>query len=677
MVLPFDAAGSGGGVNLGSAYAIIEIRDEIRTGMARAEASLDNGLQRMGQRISQWGGSLSNLGGALTTLTAPVLAFGTVGVHSAMNFETALTEIQARAGLTADEMERVRQKALDIGRDTQFSAGQGADAFLQLLTSGQSVEEAFATIDSVIQGAAASGENLGFVSDGLTDIMAAMGLSAGDAAKVLQALVAAEGASSATFADMIYGFQNVGGMARNFGLTVEDTAAVLAIFSENGIKGAEAGTQLRSMLNNMSRDTTEVQETWAALGVSLYDSAGNARNLEAVINDLRAAMAGMTDQERITTIQNLAGSFGQLGLTALLSGGNISDMETQMRGSASAADLAAARAETFQGKLDFLRGSVETFAINTLTPFMNNTLGPFIGQISDVVNGLSDWAVQNPETANEIVKLIAVLGIAGPLVWGLGQLLSAVGTIIGVAGGAVGLIGSIGGLIAAIGLGPLSLIVLLGTLIGLIATDPEAVITVLKKASDAAGRLAEIGLAAMRRALNDIAAALSPVLEGLERLGLASKGGQAGRVVSGVGEAFQTNDLFRRMLTDPEGAAQSIFNRTVGNISSADIAAWTNPNQQQPWYQNNLQYLAQLAMEAMQGRDDGGRGMAGQAYMIGTGAQPEVFVPGSNGTFIPNADQMGGVNIQNLTIHANSRAEGQAAADGFAARLEELRRFNG
>jgi hypothetical protein len=64
-------------------------------------------------------------------------------------------------------------------------------------------------------------------------------------------------------------------------------------------------------------------------------------------------------------------------------------------------------------------------------------------------------------------------------------------------------------------------------------------------------------------------------------------------------------------------------------------------------------------------RDNGGWGNAGGAYMIGTGAQPELFVPSTSGTFIPNADQLGGVNISGVTIYASGYNEGQAAARGF------------
>lgn len=63
----------------------------------------------------------------------------------------------------------------------------------------------------------------------------------------------------------------------------------------------------------------------------------------------------------------------------------------------------------------------------------------------------------------------------------------------------------------------------------------------------------------------------------------------------------------------------------------------------------------QMALPTM---DKGGRGVAGQPYMIGRGAQPEMFIPDSAGTFIPNADKMGG---QSLTINVDARDEGAEA----------------
>ena len=75
-----------------------------------------------------------------------------------------------------------------------------------------------------------------------------------------------------------------------------------------------------------------------------------------------------------------------------------------------------------------------------------------------------------------------------------------------------------------------------------------------------------------------------------------------------------------------------------------------------------------------QPRDRGGPGRAGGAYMIGKGAQPEMFIPSSNGTFIPNADKMmggSGITVESLVINANDAAGGAAAGHAFIGVLDE------
>lgn len=417
-----------GGFDLGSAYGQIIIDgSDIDRGVGQAQRAFDSAISGFGAGLDKLGSQLSKFGASLTLLTTPIAAFGAQGVAAASSFEDALKAIEVRAGLTGDEMDTIRQKALQLGADTTFSAGQAADAFLQLLTSGQSVTEVMQTIDAVMAGAAASGDELGYVADAITDIMAAFNLRAEESVGVVQALTDASGASSATFSSLTQGFQNVGGAAHQFGLTVFDTAAILATFSENGIKGAEAGTQLRSMLRNMTADTDRVQNTWAKLGISMFDANQQIRPLADVMDELRQALAGMTDQERIETIQNLGGAYGQLGLTALTSGGNMRDMEAAMADGADVADIAAARMDTFSGAVEYLRGSLETLQINTLTPFMNDVLRPMVQRLGDVVNQINAWATANPELASRIIGVLSLLVGAGPVLFAVGKAISLIG----------------------------------------------------------------------------------------------------------------------------------------------------------------------------------------------------------------------------------------------------------
>lgn len=434
---------SPGGFDLGTARGRVVIdASGVGTAMQGAQQAVGNFAQRAGQRMQDFGASMQSLGRDITILTAPLMAFGVTGIRTASDFEDAMAEISARTGLTGGSLERISDLAIQMGADTFFSAQDAANAFLQLLSSGQSVEEAIATLPAVLDGAAVSNMNLGTTADLVTDIMAAFGLQAEDSAMVIDAITRATSSSSATFPEMAAGFANVGGIANAFGLTVEETAAILAVFAENGIKGAEAGTQLRSMLNNMTRDTERTQGAWARLGVSMFDTHGNVRDLDEVMGDLKAAMDDLSPEERIRTIQDLAGSYGQLGLTALIGNMSIGAMTGTMREQADVSEIAARRLDTLSGDAESLQGSIETLQITALDPLIQNTLRPLIQDVTKIINQVTEWTKENPELTATLVKIGAVVALLGPAIFVLGTIISSLGTILGAVGAAAGLAGS-------------------------------------------------------------------------------------------------------------------------------------------------------------------------------------------------------------------------------------------
>lgn len=385
----------------------------------------------IGDKFTSLGSSITAFGAKLAPVSAMTGVMFAGGIKTASDFDSAMAEISARTGLVGDDLKKVSDYALKMGADTSFSAGQAADAFLQLLSSGQSATEAISTLPTVLDLAAASGEDLGFTADMLTDVMAAFGLKVENAAMVADVLAQAAGASSATIASLGEGFANVGPIAKQFGLDVNDTAAILALFSENGIKGAEAGTQLKSMLMNMTRPTEEVQKAWNKLGVSFYDSQGNIRDLNLVMAELDIALDKLPVEEQNELMQQLGGSYGIVGLSILRANRGFGDMTALMGQQASASKVAAKRLDSFAGKFEALKGSVETLMIKAFTPFMNDILKPLIESATVVINKIAEWAEANPGLTNTVLLLgSALIGITTASL-ALGPILSAIGAIIG------------------------------------------------------------------------------------------------------------------------------------------------------------------------------------------------------------------------------------------------------
>jgi TP901 family phage tail tape measure protein len=450
-----------GSVDLGSAYGRIEIDwSQVEAQMNRAfgtvEQQTEGVFARIGGRIQSAGDQVAGWGSELTKLMAPVAAAGAVGIRTFASYEDVLAEIRARTGATADEMARVDEMALQMGADTKYSSTQAAEAMLQLLSSGYDLNQTFAALPGVLNAAAASGMDLGFTADVVTDALAMWKLGAEDANRVSDALARGASASSAEISDLALGLGNVGPIAAQFGLSIEDTVAILAAFSERGIKGAEAGTQLRSMLSNMTSDTDKVNGMWQQLGISMFDAQGQVRPLNTVMGELRERMAGMTEQEQIETIRTLAGAYGQQGLAILTSSDAMGDMSALMVQQQDAATVAAARQDTLNGRTEAFRGSLETLMIKALRPFIDQHLKPGIVQMTEFVNLLTEWVIVNPVLTTQIVRILSFLVALGPALFTTGKAISYVGKMISGVGTVIGWVGSVVGFV----LSPMGLILI-------------------------------------------------------------------------------------------------------------------------------------------------------------------------------------------------------------------------
>jgi len=434
----------------------VEITGDI-SGLDRAMRGADDAVKNFGQRmgggLKKIGDNMTTLGTSLLKITAPLVAFGTLGVHTAATFESSMNEISARTGLVGEDLEKVRQYALKMGADTSFSAQQAADAFLQLLSSGSSASEAIATLPTVLNLAAASGLDLGYSADLVTDVMKQFGIEIEHAADVSDALVKAAGSSSATVASLADGMANVGPVAAMLGMSIEETAAALATLSENGIKGAEAGTALRTVLRELMAPNDEQKKLLEELGVTVFDATGKFRGLDAVVDDLNTALGSLTPEEQAAAMQTLAGAYGITALSALLASNGIDGMLASMEQASGAADVADARMKGFAGAFESLKGSVETVMIEAMTPFMNNVLTPLVEKLTPIINSIAAWAAANPELVSTIAAVVAVVATLGAGLTAAGVVISSVGTAMGVLGGAVAAVNlPLVTLVAAIGL---------------------------------------------------------------------------------------------------------------------------------------------------------------------------------------------------------------------------------
>ena len=247
----------------------------------------NNNWQGMKNSMSGMAGGMI-LGSGMQMAGTAGIGFGIYdAVKGYMDFEQEMSAVKAISGATDEEFKRLTDMAVKMGADTKYSAKESAQALEYMGMAGWRTDEMIAGLPGVMNLAAASGEELGRVSDIVTDAMTSFKLSASDAAMFSDVLAATATSSNTNVGKMGYTFQYVAPVAGALGYTIQDTALAIGAMADAGIKGEQAGTSLRALLTRMAAPTKQSAAAMAQLGLSVTDSAGNMRPLRDILAELR------------------------------------------------------------------------------------------------------------------------------------------------------------------------------------------------------------------------------------------------------------------------------------------------------------------------------------------------------------------------------------------------------
>ena len=265
-------------------------------------------IKAVGEKMQALGGKMQAAGKAMTMyVTAPLVGLGTAAVKTTADFDSSMSKVSAISGATGEDFDALRDKAREMGAQTQFSASEAADAMSYMAMAGWKTEDMLGGVEGIMNLAAASGEDLATTSDIVTDALTAFGMSAKDSGHFADVLAAASSNANTNVSLLGESFKYVAPVAGALGYSAEDTSLALGLMANAGIKASSAGTSLRTLLTNMSKPTKEMQEAMNQLGVSLTDDEGNMRSFREVMDQLRSgfgSLKDMTDEQR-ETLANL------------------------------------------------------------------------------------------------------------------------------------------------------------------------------------------------------------------------------------------------------------------------------------------------------------------------------------------------------------------------------------
>lgn len=295
-----------------------------------------------------------------------ISAMAGYAVKVGSSFEEGMSKVSAISGAAGGDLEKLTDKAKEMGAKTKFSATEAASAFEYMAMAGWKTEDMLNGIEGIMNLAAASGEDLATTSDIVTDALTAFGMSASDSGRFADVLAAASSNANTNVGMMGETFKYVAPVAGALGFSVEDTAVAIGLMANSGIKASQAGTSLRSIMSRLAKPTDDVQIAMDALGISLTDSNGNMKSLNEVMGDLRKGFANLSEAEKASMAATIGGQEAMSGLLAIV---NASDEDFRsLQNAINNADGAAeAMAGTMQnnlkGSLTILGSALEGFGI--------------------------------------------------------------------------------------------------------------------------------------------------------------------------------------------------------------------------------------------------------------------------------------------------------------------------
>jgi TP901 family phage tail tape measure protein len=228
----------------------------------------------------------------------------------AADFDEQMSTVQANSGATAAQLSQLREAALQAGASTVYTAAESAGAINDLAKAGMSVSDILSGgLTASLNLAAAGQMDVGNAAEYMSQALTMFHLSGKDATSTADALAAGADKAVGDVSDFGEALNNCGVMANSFGMNLQETVGVLGLFAQNGIVGAEAGTQLNSMLMKLANPASDAKSTMEELGISTHDASGKFVGMANLAGQLHDKLGKLTDQQRQQAEATIFGSY--------------------------------------------------------------------------------------------------------------------------------------------------------------------------------------------------------------------------------------------------------------------------------------------------------------------------------------------------------------------------------
>jgi TP901 family phage tail tape measure protein len=385
----------------GRAYVSIFVKDD----------ALTRGLQKARQELNDFGSRMIALGASIVAATTAMAAPVAFASKTFADFDDAMRAVGAVTQTTAAELAMLTHTAERLGETTSFTAMEVAALMQELGRAGFDAQQIDKMTASVMNLARATGTDATLSSEILSSTIRQFGLNAEDAGRVADVLTMAANKTSSSVDGLGESLSYAGPVAKELGMSLEDTVAILGTLGNVGIRGSEAGTALRR-LGVISAATGEKLK--AIFDISNTDAAGNLKPLVQILSEIGVVVSTMPIAERVAKMNE---AFGLLGITSASAMASASADTQQLaielgNASGAAAEAAKVMDAGLGGSIRILMSAVEGLEI-ALGQALAESLRGITEGMTKLISAATEWVKHSPELITTFTTIAVSAAAAG------------------------------------------------------------------------------------------------------------------------------------------------------------------------------------------------------------------------------------------------------------------------
>ena len=416
---------------------VLRMKDQMTGPLGRATSKLEESArqyQRMGNKMIRTGKKISSAGATLTkTITAPVVALGAVAYKEFGEYDKSMRLVQQTMGSTDEESKMLGESIKEAAKNSVYGMQDAADASLNYARAGYNAKQTADMISPAFNLAAGTGTELATVTDGLATALKSFRADSEEATEYADVFAKAQAQSKTTVEDLFEATAKAAAVFTTAKWSIKDLAVATGILGDEGIKGAEAGTALKSGFANLTPHSKSAKLWFEKMGISVTNADGSYKSFLDTQKLLHGAFQKLTPEEKTNAAVAIFGKHQYVKWLKIIERSpeevqKLSDALGNAKGQSG--EMADALMSGPGGAIETLKSNWDIFK-NTLGETIAPILTPIVEKLTDLVQAFGELS---DEQKLNIVKWVGIAAAAGPVLVIVGKLVTGVGKLVKWAG---------------------------------------------------------------------------------------------------------------------------------------------------------------------------------------------------------------------------------------------------